>query len=72
MSYLPIEAALPPLLTALQGRDEVVLQAPPGAGKLPVYLLLFLVSHGLKVRASLCLSPDAWLHVLLPSEWLLS
>lgn len=33
MSSLPIDAALPPLLQALRQRDEVVLQAPPGAGK---------------------------------------
>ncbi|WP_150764971.1 ATP-dependent helicase HrpB [Pseudomonas fluorescens] len=33
MSTLPIEAALPALLDALSDRDEVVLQAPPGAGK---------------------------------------
>jgi HrpA-like RNA helicase len=33
MSLLPINAALPALLEALQERDEVVLQAPPGAGK---------------------------------------
>ncbi|WP_342650435.1 ATP-dependent helicase HrpB [Pseudomonas sp. REB1044] len=33
MPPLPIDAALPALLKALQARDEVVLQAPPGAGK---------------------------------------
>lgn len=33
MSTLPIDAALPALLQALQTRNEVVLQAPPGAGK---------------------------------------
>lgn len=33
MSSLPINTALPPLLKALSERDEVVLQAPPGAGK---------------------------------------
>lgn len=33
MSTLPIDAALPALLHALQTRNEVVLQAPPGAGK---------------------------------------
>lgn len=33
MSSLPINAALPALLKALNERDEVVLQAPPGAGK---------------------------------------
>ncbi|MFV3327091.1 ATP-dependent helicase HrpB [Pseudomonas sp. NY15372] len=42
MSSLPINAALPALLEALQERDEVVLQAPPGAGKttrIPLALL---------------------------------
>lgn len=33
MSPLPIEQALPALRQALQCRDEVVLEAPPGAGK---------------------------------------
>lgn len=33
MSSLPIDAALPALLKALRERNEVVLQAPPGAGK---------------------------------------
>lgn len=33
MSPLPIEQALPALCQALQCRDEVVLEAPPGAGK---------------------------------------
>lgn len=33
MSSLPIDAALPALLKALKTRNEVVLQAPPGAGK---------------------------------------
>ncbi|WP_110947888.1 ATP-dependent helicase HrpB [Pseudomonas bohemica] len=33
MSSLPIDAALPALLQALSSRHEVVLQAPPGAGK---------------------------------------
>ncbi len=33
MIALPIDAALPALLKALQDRHEVVLQAPPGAGK---------------------------------------
>lgn len=35
MNSLPIEAALPALLKALHDRSEVVLQAPPGAGKTP-------------------------------------
>ncbi|EKG35128.1 ATP-dependent helicase HrpB [Pseudomonas syringae pv. avellanae str. ISPaVe013] len=33
MNSLPIDAALPALLKALHDRNEVVLQAPPGAGK---------------------------------------
>ncbi|WGT34984.1 ATP-dependent helicase HrpB [Pseudomonas atacamensis] len=33
MNSLPIDAALPALLQALRDRNEVVLQAPPGAGK---------------------------------------
>jgi len=33
MSSLPIDAVLPSLLQALTDRHEVVLQAPPGAGK---------------------------------------
>ncbi|MEX5570406.1 ATP-dependent helicase HrpB [Pseudomonas syringae] len=33
MNSLPIDAALPALLRALHDRNEVVLQAPPGAGK---------------------------------------
>ncbi|MDB6050521.1 MAG: hrpB [Pseudomonas sp.] len=33
MNSLPIDAALPALIKALQDRNEVVLQAPPGAGK---------------------------------------
>lgn len=33
MSSLPIDAAVPVLLEALQGRNEVILEAPPGAGK---------------------------------------
>ncbi|WP_223525599.1 ATP-dependent helicase HrpB [Pseudomonas sp. A-B-26] len=33
MNSLPIDAALPALLQALTDRNEVILQAPPGAGK---------------------------------------
>lgn len=42
MNSLPIDAALPALLKALHDRNEVVLQAPPGAGKttrVPLVLL---------------------------------
>ncbi len=41
-AVLPIEAALPDLLAALQSDNQAVLQAPPGAGKttrIPLYLL---------------------------------
>lgn len=47
MSSLPINAALPALLKALHERDEVVLQAPPGAGK--------------TTRVPLALLDEAWL-----------
>lgn len=47
MSSLPIDAALPALLQALSQRDEVVLQAPPGAGK--------------TTRVPLALLREAWL-----------
>lgn len=33
MNTLPIDSALPVLLTALSERNEVILEAPPGAGK---------------------------------------
>ncbi len=47
MSSLPIDAALPALLQALSDRNEVVLQAPPGAGK--------------TTRVPLALLGEAWL-----------
>lgn len=33
MNSLPIDAALPALLQTLRDRNDVVLQAPPAAGK---------------------------------------
>lgn len=47
MNSLPIDAALPALLAALSQRHEVVLQAPPGAGK--------------TTRVPLALLGEAWL-----------
>ncbi|TBU88189.1 ATP-dependent helicase HrpB [Stutzerimonas kirkiae] len=47
MTPLPIDAALPALCSALLERDEVVLQAPPGAGK--------------TTRVPLALLREAWL-----------
>ena len=57
MSYLPIDAALPPLLTALQGRDEVVLQAPPGAGKTTRVPLALLGESWLEGQSIIMLEP---------------
>ncbi|MGF1680729.1 ATP-dependent helicase HrpB [Photobacterium minamisatsumaniensis] len=42
MSQLPIEDVLPPLLEQLQSRSQLILKAPPGAGKstrLPLFIL---------------------------------
>ena len=57
MSYLPIDAALPPLLMALQGRDEVVLQAPPGAGKTSRVPLALLGESWLEGQSIIMLEP---------------
>lgn len=57
MSYLPIDAALPPLLMALQGRDEVVLQAPPGAGKTTRVPLALLGESWLEGQSIIMLEP---------------
>ena len=54
MSSLPINAALPALLKALQERDEVVLQAPPGAGKTTRVPLALLDESWLQGRQSSC------------------
>lgn len=57
MSYLPIDAVLPPLLMALQGRDEVVLQAPPGAGKTSRVPLALLGESWLEGQSIIMLEP---------------
>jgi ATP-dependent helicase HrpB len=57
MSSLPIDAALPALLHALQNRDEVVLQAPPGAGKTTRVPLALLNEPWLAGQTILILEP---------------
>ena len=57
MSSLPINAALPALLKALQERDEVVLQAPPGAGKTTRVPLALLDESWLQGQTILMLEP---------------
>ena len=57
MSSLPIDAALPALLQALQTRDEVVLQAPPGAGKTTRVPLALLDEPWLAGQTILMLEP---------------
>jgi ATP-dependent helicase HrpB len=57
MSSLPIDAALPALLHALQNRDEVVLQAPPGAGKTTRVPLALLNEPWLAGQTILMLEP---------------
>lgn len=57
MSTLPIEAALPALLKALNDRDEVVLQAPPGAGKTTRVPLALLGEGWLKGQTIVMLEP---------------
>ena len=41
---LPIAEALPPLMDALAGRNRVLLEAPPGAGKSTIVPLALLDS----------------------------
>ena len=53
---LPIEAALPALLSALTSANQAVLQAPPGAGK-TTRVPLFLLEKGLYQRKILMLEP---------------
>ncbi|MBE9477244.1 MAG: ATP-dependent helicase HrpB, partial [Proteobacteria bacterium] len=55
-SPLPIEAALPQLLSALTSRNQAVLQAPPGAGK-TTRVPLFLLENKLYKRKILMLEP---------------
>ena len=57
MSSLPIDAALPALLQALRSRDEVVLQAPPGAGKTTRVPLALLDEPWLAGQTILMLEP---------------
>ena len=53
---LPIEVALPALLSALTSANQAVLQAPPGAGK-TTRVPLFLLEKGLYKRKILMLEP---------------
>ena len=57
MSSLPINAALPALLEALHKRDEVVLQAPPGAGKTTLVPLALLNEPWLRGQTIIMLEP---------------
>ena len=57
MSELPINAALPELLTALSQHNNVVLQAPPGAGKTTAVPLALLDSDWLGDRNIIMLEP---------------
>lgn len=57
MSALPIDSALPALLQALSARNEVVLQAPPGAGKTTKVPLALLKEDWLAGQTILMLEP---------------
>ncbi|WP_346836489.1 ATP-dependent helicase HrpB [Microbulbifer sp. SAOS-129_SWC] len=57
MSELPIHAALPELLAALQQHQNVVLQAPPGAGKTTAVPLALLDCAWLGERNIILLEP---------------
>ncbi|MGL6159491.1 ATP-dependent helicase HrpB [Microbulbifer sp.] len=57
MSELPIHAALPELLSALGRHDNVVLQAPPGAGKTTMVPLALLDCDWLGDRNIVMLEP---------------
>lgn len=57
MSSLPIDAALPALLKALRDRTEVVLQAPPGAGKTTRVPLALLDEPWLEGQTIIMLEP---------------
>ncbi len=57
MNSLPIDAALPALLQALTERNEVVLQAPPGAGKTTRVPLALLKERWLGEQTILMLEP---------------
>ena len=57
MNTLPIDAVLPVLRTALSERDEVVLEAPPGAGKTTRVPLALLNEQWLDGQTILMLEP---------------
>ncbi len=57
MSSLPINAVLPALFKALNERDEVVLQAPPGAGKTTRVPLALLDESWLQGQTIILLEP---------------
>ena len=57
MTTLPIDAALPALLSALNDRNEVVLQAPPGAGKTTRVPLALLGESWLEGQTIVMLEP---------------
>ena len=54
---LPIESALPELLVVLAQRDEVILQAPPGAGKTTMVPLALLDTDWLGTQKIIMLEP---------------
>ncbi|XEG73539.1 ATP-dependent helicase HrpB [Pseudomonas sp. abacavir_1] len=57
MNILPIDTVLPALRKALSDRDEVVLEAPPGAGKTTRAPLVLLSEPWLSGQAILMLEP---------------
>ncbi|MHA6232989.1 ATP-dependent helicase HrpB [Pseudomonas fluorescens group sp. PF-69] len=57
MNSLPIDAVMPALLQALNARNEVVLQAPPGAGKTTRVPLAVLSEEWLGEQSILMLEP---------------
>ncbi|HFT4760767.1 TPA: ATP-dependent helicase HrpB [Pseudomonas aeruginosa] len=57
MNILPIDTVLPALRKALSDRDEVVLEAPPGAGKTTRVPLVLLNEPWLSGQAILMLEP---------------
>ncbi|HCF2053687.1 ATP-dependent helicase HrpB [Pseudomonas aeruginosa] len=57
MNILPIDTVLPALRKALSDRDEVVLEAPPGAGKTTRVPLVLLSEPWLSGQAILMLEP---------------
>ena len=57
MNSLPIDATMPALLHALNARNEVVLQAPPGAGKTTRVPLAVLGEEWLGEQSILMLEP---------------